>query len=370
MAFTLAGSHGTASSSAYNELAGYFNGSGSVPANPLKLITFSDSTQPVLVMKNLDTTNGQVWQALKADGTILAEVHKTGFRFSPDGTAAGLVPVSISGTETITGAKTFSAALVASSTLGVSGALTASSTLGVTGVATLGSSLVSTPAGNTASASGLTLPAGRYIPITLTNTITSIVAGTAGREVVLVFATAGCTVKAAAISGANGDYISTAGGTLTLWSDGSNWHESGRSGGSVPGARYRLSAATTSIVSGAERTVTWTATDYNYGMTAASTSAPVPGILGRWRVELIISRDGTAISDINAWIQKNGSDLYKVVGQDISNTVTGGAMHCASTTFEVSSITDTYGLGLTSGNTADILGGVDGTSLTFTYQGR
>ena len=112
MAFDLAGVSSTAFSAVYNQIAGYFNGSASYGSSPISLVTLNDAVNPVLKLKNLDTTNGLVFEADKADGTVLAKIYKSGFRFSPDGVTADLTPVSISGTETISGPKTFSAAAV------------------------------------------------------------------------------------------------------------------------------------------------------------------------------------------------------------------------------------------------------------------
>lgn len=66
--------------------------------------------------------------------------------------------VSLTGTQTIAGAKTFSGAVTFSSTLGVTGAATLSSTLDVTGATTVGSTLAVTgavtPTGGVAAAAG------------------------------------------------------------------------------------------------------------------------------------------------------------------------------------------------------------------------
>jgi len=359
MAFTLAVAGQPALAATYNELAAYFNGSASAGSNPLQLITLNDSTNYVLLIKQLDTTNGRVFQVLKADGTRLMTITKTGVTLSVDGTTQDQVPAVLSAIQTFSAAVTFSAAL------------TAGSTLGVTGVATFATSVIETRAANTASAAGAqTLPAGVQIPITGTNTITSIVAGAAGRRVTLEFASAGCTVKVASTLRLNGDYIATAGGTLSLESDGTNWNETGRSGGSVPGAAYRISAATQSIVSGAERIVSWTATDYQYGLTAATTSAPVPGILGRWLVSANLVRDVAALSAVQAWVLKNGAHLYPIAADDVAGGGPNHPVYPSAKVIEVTSITDTYGVGVTSGNTADLIGGAAGSSFTLTYLGR
>lgn len=318
------------------QLIDAFNGT-SGKGQPLDLIQL-DADRYYLAVKNLHA-NSKCAQFFKSDGTLLFQVASGGVLASIAGAAAeALAPAA---------SPTFS------------------------GIVTMGGSVIETRAANTASAAGAqTLPAGVQIPITGTNTITSIVAGTAGRRVTLEFASAGCVVKAAALSGASGDYISTAGGTLSLESDGTNWHERSRAGHVVPGARYRLSAATTSIVSGAERTVTWTATDFNYGMTAASTAAPVPGVLGRWMVSGEINLDWTSAPPCTAFLLKNGSDYLQLFGlnPDNSTTTDGGLSFCR--VFEVTSLTDTYGLGLTTDNTINLIGGASKTSLEFTYLGR
>lgn len=353
MAFDLAVYGQPAPSAAYNQLAAYFNGSESAGSNPISLITLNDATKYVLLLKQLDTSNGRVFQVLKADGTRLMTITKTGVTLSVDGTTQDQVPAVLSAIQTF------------------SAAITMGSTLGVTGVTTLASSVIETRAANTASATTLTLPAGKHIPITGTTAITSIVAGAAGRPVVLEFASAGCIVSPATTLRLNGKYISTVGGTLSLESDGTNWNETGCSGGSVPGARYRLSAANTSIVSGAERTVTWTASDYNYGMTATNTAVPVPGVIGRWQVSGGVNFDWTSAPECIVFLLKNGSDYIQLFGLNPDNSsVLGDGGLSFSRVIEVTSITDTFGLGISVSSTINMIGGASKTSLEFTYLGR
>lgn len=351
MAFTLAGLGQKAFSAVYNEIAAYFNGSASAGSNPIKLITLNDAVNPVLTLKNLDTTTGLVLDADKADGTNLVLVDKNGFRYSPDGVLSGLTPASLSGTETFTGAKTFSAATA------------------------FNSKVTNKVATSTASASALTLPTdGNIVPITGVQTINSIVAtGLAGLDVTLMFASAGCTVKAAALLGAQGDYISTAGGMLRIACDSTPaWHEVGRAGYSIPGARYYISGATQEIASGAMRTVSWTEDDWRYGLTAPTTSAPVPGILGRWAVKGSVVYDWSEDhSSSRGFLLKNGSVISVLWGihtKENAGDYDGGMPF--ATEFECTSITDTYGLGVREGSTHDLLGGVTKTHMIFTYLGR
>lgn len=344
MAFTLA-TEGVASSSAYNELAGYFNGSSSYPANPMQLITFNDATNYVQSWKNLDTTNGRVGIFYKADGTVLAKITKDGFRFSPNGVIEDLTPVSLSGTEAITGPKTFTRLILKRAT-------------------------------STVAAASLTLPTdGNIVPITGTTSITSI-SGTGNTSVpiTLEFASDGCIVRLGASHHMQGDFISKAGGTLTLEYDGSAWHELHRGAHIVPGARFFLNAATTSIVQGAVRVVTWTNNDVLNGGVAASGTISVaditPGILGRWLVHGEITWDlDAATEDYIGFLRKNGTiirRLFDFISAGVLDSGTGGF----STQIEVTSITDTYDLVLFTTNTCNIIGGAEESHLAWSWVGR
>ena len=67
------------------------------------------------------------------------------------------------------------------------------------------------------------------VPVTGTTTITSINTAPAGSVVVLEFASANCAVTNAGTLKLSAAYTSTASSTLTLYSDGTNWLEIGRS---------------------------------------------------------------------------------------------------------------------------------------------
>lgn len=322
MAFTLAGSHGTASSAVYNELAAYFNGSGSVPANPIKLITFSDSTQPAIIVKNLDTTNGQVAQFLKADGTILGEFHKTGFRFSPDGVSAGLTPVSISGAETVTGAKTFSAALTAAA------ALIAQSTLAVTGASTLtgnvalGGRIVWKRGTSTAATASLTLPTdGNLIPITAGGPITSIAVVT-GMVVCLEFAAANIKVTKGATLNLDGDFMSAAArATLTLECDGTNWNEIGRAGGFAQSARAPSAGQTLTDGAGITAMTLGSATYDPFTLKSGNTMV-VP-FSALWRVWGTVVFPASSAGTRIVQVFKNGSVYCEIASFGSAMSATG-----------------------------------------------
>lgn len=205
MAFPIAQAHSVLTAADMNTLFGFFNGLSGYPANPLLLITPNDSNNPVLTLKNLDQTNGQVALFLKADGTVLMNVDKNGFRYSPDGVVQNLTPVSLSGAETITGAKVFAG--------------------GVTMTGPMAWHR-STPV---ASAATLTLPTdGNIIPVTGTVTITAI--PVAQTPVILEFASSGCKVTAGATLLLEGDFVSgAAGSTLMVNWNGAAWEEVARS---------------------------------------------------------------------------------------------------------------------------------------------
>lgn len=253
MPLTKASAHGTADPAAYNELAGYFNGEAGYPANPLKLITYNSASDPVLTLKNLDQTVGQCFEFYKYDGTLLASATKDGFRFSSDGSNAGLVPVSISGIETITGAKVF------------------------------GSKVTWHRATSTPSATALTLPTdGNLVPITGTTPITSIAAtGLSGSVMMLEFASVGCQVTASSTLQLDGSFVSGAAkATLTLACDGVNWIELARKRGATQG--IAIPAAGQTMTSSFAVVTLGTATYDRYGVKSGNTFV-VPWT-GVWRV--------------------------------------------------------------------------------------
>lgn len=286
MPFTLATAHGIALSSSYNELSGYFNGLSGYPANPIQLLTYNDPTLPVLTLKNLDQAVGGVVKFLRYDGTVLMEVHKSGFRYSSDGVTADLVPVSISGNETITGNKTF------------------------TGTVTIGGVAWARGA-STASAAALTLPAsGNVIPVTGTVTITSIV-GTAS-PMVLEFASVGCKVTAGASLILDGDFVSgLAGATLLLEYDGSAWHELARRNAARQGALCPAAGQTLNSGAALAPVALGTATYDRYGFKVGNTLKAVWA--GTYQVSgsIQIEQDGSSVRGVS--IFKNGT-AYAVVG--------------------------------------------------------
>jgi hypothetical protein len=152
-----------------------------------------------LSLRNLDPTNSRALQVLKYDGTVLFQVDKNGVKASADGVGSAATIVSAAGTETLTNKTLTYPKLVRGTTA--------------------------------ASASSLTLPTnGTIIPISGTTTITTIPAHAAGAWVILEFSNAGCQITNGSNLKLRGNYVSRAGGTLSLECDGVNWDEIGRSG--------------------------------------------------------------------------------------------------------------------------------------------
>lgn len=133
-----------------------------------------------------------------------------------------------------------------------------------------------------ASAASITLGNGNVFAITGTTKISTIAAKDATTPVLLRFAAAGCQVEDRNLSGSGnvylseGHYVSTAGGTLTLFGDGTNWYEAGRSGGSALVLQFsRASAQTIADTTGGDTStatyVRWDrTTGWPYGGTGYS----------------------------------------------------------------------------------------------------
>ncbi len=304
MAFDLAVGGSTAPSATYNQLAGYFNGSSSYPANPIQLITLNDATNYVQSWKQNDTTNGRIGIFYKADGTVMAKMTKDGFRYSSDGTIANsdLTPVSISGAETITGAKTFSAATV------------------------FNSRVFWKRATSTASTAALTLPTdGNIVPISGTVTITSIVpTGLSGLPIILEFASAGCNVQMTSTLRLRGGFCSSAArDTLTLECDGTNWNEVARGRSATQGVLCQVSTSVQTLNNGDPFEVIELATaDYDpFNLKTGNTF--VVQWDGSWRAEGALTIDADADGTRAASIFVNGTEVAQVgYGGGLSDTVT------------------------------------------------
>lgn len=210
---------------------------------PLRLYAVNDPSLYAARIKNLDPANSLGLLVENANGVAVLDAKKTGFTYSSDGANSGLVPVSQSVAETISGVKTHSAAVI------------------------FNSRTTQHRATATASTGTLTLPTdGVQIPITGTQTITSIVAtGLAGLEVTLEFQSADCRVAISSTMKLEGDFVSgSAGATLTLYCDGTNWIEKGRRKARVLGCQLTKSADQ-SIANNTFTAITWTTAQRNTG---------------------------------------------------------------------------------------------------------
>lgn len=308
MAFTTATDHTTFLAALWNSFAAYSNGSASAGSNPVQWITLNDAANPVLLLKQNDTTTGRVLELLKADGTMLLKISKDGVTFSPDGISAGLTPASLSGIETFTGAKTFSAAILALSTLGVTGLTT------LTGGVALGSRRLDHRGSTTASAGSITLPTdGNVIPISGTSTITAITAVT-GMAVTLEFNSANCKVAKGSTLRLDGDFMSAAAGaTLSLECDGTNWNEVGRAGSYAQACEIPASGQTLTDNAADTIMTLGTATYDPFSMKSGNTI--VLPIAGLWELygNTRIAATGAGPGNRTVTVYKGGS-AHEVLG--------------------------------------------------------
>lgn len=102
---------------------------------------------------------------------------------------------------------------------------------GVTGAGVVWSDNIPEIVNTVASANALTLPPGAVVIVSGTANITSITAGHVGREVTLLFT--GTNASTGVTDGSNlklaSNLVYTPDDTITLWCDGTNWFEKGRS---------------------------------------------------------------------------------------------------------------------------------------------
>lgn len=101
MAFTDFATGAQALSQHVRQLIRCFNGD-SGQGQPIALTGTSMPDNYPLWVKNLDDTNGFQLLIERSNGLDVLKVTKDGVRFSPDGSLEGLVPASLSGTETLT----------------------------------------------------------------------------------------------------------------------------------------------------------------------------------------------------------------------------------------------------------------------------